>query len=94
MGSGKENRLRKPDVQGHTFVALTSWPSHTIVLVNERYFDPSYGTGPFTGPKDYENKSIHALQTRNLSPEVVGSVKNLIIAYLLGPLGRVAWRAP
>ena len=64
MGSGKENRVRSPDDQGHTFEAMTGWGGHAIALINGRYFDPSYGAGPFIDPKDYENKIIHALLTK------------------------------
>ena len=67
LGSGKENRVLSPDDQGHTLIAQEEWPFHAIALINKRYFDPSYGTGPFINPKDYENKSIHALQTRKAS---------------------------
>jgi hypothetical protein len=31
---------------------------HFVVKYNSKYYDPSYGTGPFDTPKDWENASL------------------------------------
>ena len=37
------------------------WQEHCISKVNGKYFDPSYGVGPFNGEIDYENTVIGAI---------------------------------
>ena len=36
----------------------TDFPNHMIVRIGNKYYDPSYGTGPFDSQLDWEKASI------------------------------------
>lgn len=42
----------------------TDYPNHVIVEVGERYYDPSYGTGPFDTQLDWERASLAGVGVR------------------------------
>ncbi len=47
-------------VQGSTYnpPGFFAWGDHIVVKFGSQYYDPSYGTGPFTGGLDWATKSL------------------------------------
>jgi len=51
-----------PGDQGGVNHQVKGWSGHCISKINDKYFDPSYGIGPFNGEIDYEEAAVGAIE--------------------------------